>query len=210
MQALEKFLHADSPIPILIKVGLVHAQFETIHPFLDGNGRVGRLLTTFLLSQKMILGRPLLYLSYYFKLNRSEYYDRLQAIRDNGDWEGWLKFYLRGIFELSQRATEMARRIVGMREDHRQMMIDRMGSASGKALTLLESLYLMPMISVKEVAETTSFTYPNANHLVQRFVDMGLLHEMTGRRRNRRFAYGPYLDLFSKMESSPINTPDLG
>jgi Fic family protein len=98
---LEKFLHDPAPMPALVKVGLAHAQFETIHPFLDGNGRVGRLLITFLLCEQEILKRPLLYLSYYFKKNRLEYYDRLQAVRDHGDWEGWLKYFLRGILEVS-------------------------------------------------------------------------------------------------------------
>ena len=193
---LEKFLHDETPIPFLIKVGLAHAQFETIHPFVDGNGRVGRLLITFLLCQKEILKRPLLYLSHYFKLNRSEYYDRLQAIRHGGDWEGWLKFYLRGVFEVSQQATETARRIVQMREDHRQMVMNRMGGGGAKALALLESLYWMPIVSVKEIARVTSLSYPNANNIAQRFVKMKLLREITGQKRNRRFIYDPYFNLF--------------
>lgn len=196
LDSLEKFLHDESPMPFLIKVGLAHAQFETIHPFVDGNGRVGRLLITFLLCQKEILKRPLLYLSHYFKLNRSEYYDRLQAIRDEGDWEGWLKFYLRGVFEVSQEATETARLIIKMREDHRQMVTDRMGGGAAKALTLLESLYWMPIVSVKEIVRITSLSYPNANNIAQRFVEMNLLREMTGQKRNRRFIYDPYFNLF--------------
>lgn len=193
---LEKFLHDETPIPFLIKVGLAHAQFETIHPFVDGNGRVGRLLITFLLCQKEILKRPLLYLSHYFKLNRSEYYDRLQTIRHGGDWEGWLKFYLRGVFEVSQQATETARRIVQMREDHRQMVMNRMGGGGAKALALLESLYWMPIVSVKEIGRVTSLSYPNANNIAQRFVKMKLLREITGQKRNRRFIYDPYFNLF--------------
>src|SRR5208283_1175431 len=113
--SLEGFLH-DTSFPLLIQCGLVHAQFETIHPFLDGNGRVGRLLVTFLLCQKQALGRPLLYLSHYLKRHRAEYYDRLMAIRNLGDWEGWLKFFVRGIQEVTQEAAEKARRILGLRE----------------------------------------------------------------------------------------------
>ena len=103
---LERFLHAENPPPALIQVGLAHAQFETIHPFLDGNGRVGRLLITFLLTEKKLLARPVLYLSHYFKQRRAEYYERLQAVRDNGDWEGWLAFFLRGVVEVSRESTE--------------------------------------------------------------------------------------------------------
>jgi Fic family protein len=138
----------------------------------------------------------LLYLSHYFKLHRSEYYDRLQAIRDAGDWEGWLKFYLRGVFEVSQEATETARHIVKMREDHRQMIMDLLGGGAANGLTLLESLYWKPIVSVKEVVQITSLAYPNANNLAQRFVEMGLLREMTGQKRNRRFIYDPYFNLF--------------
>src|SRR5208337_73349 len=119
---LERFLHDTSRLPALIHCGLAHAQFETIHPFLDGNGRVGRLLVTFLLCQKHALGRPLLYLSHYLKKHRAEYYDRLMAIRNDGDWEGWLKFFVRGVYEVSQEATETARQILGLREEHRRLL----------------------------------------------------------------------------------------
>ena len=111
---LEKFLHDSTPIPALLKVGLAHAQFETIHPFLDGNGRTGRLLITFLLCEQNILKRPLLYISHYFKKYRTEYYDRLQAVRDTGNWEGWLKFFLRGVYEVAQEASATARKIVNL------------------------------------------------------------------------------------------------
>ena len=107
---LEKFFHDKKFMPLLIKVGLIHAQFETIHPFLDGNGRIGRLLITFLLCEKGILKLPLLYLSYYFKRYRSEYYDRLQAVRNRGDWEGWLKFFLRGVYEVAKEARKQPER----------------------------------------------------------------------------------------------------
>ena len=114
---LERFLHDRSTLPVLIHCGMAHAQFETIHPFLDGNGRVGRLLITLLLCERDVLRQPLLYLSYYLKAHRAQYYDRLMAIRHDGDWEGWLKFFLRGVFEVSQAATEVSRAIVDLRED---------------------------------------------------------------------------------------------
>src|SRR6266568_9580869 len=118
---LEKFIHEELPLPLLLKVGLVHAQFETIHPFLDGNGRMGRLLITFILCSEGVLRKPLLYLSYFFKANRLEYYEYLQKIRDEGDWESWLKFFLRGVFEVAQEATTTARSIVQLRERHRNI-----------------------------------------------------------------------------------------
>ena len=194
---LERFIHDDVPHPALIKVGLVHAQFETIHPFLDGNGRVGRLLITFLLCEKGILRRPLLYLSHHFRLHQTEYYERLQAIRDAGDWEGWLMFFLQGVQDVSIEATETARRIVSIREEHRRLITSKLGKSIGGGLTLLEALYKRPVVTVPHVADITNLAFPNANNLVNRFNELGLLREMTGQRRNRRFAYKPYLELLS-------------
>lgn len=194
---LESFLHDQSPMPVLVKVGLAHAQFETIHPFLDGNGRVGRLLITFLLCEKDVLKRPLLYLSHYFKQNRTAYYDLLQAVRDEGTWEEWLKFFLRGVFEVSQQATATARQIVNLREEHRQQLTENLRGSTANALTLLENLFWRPVISVGHASEVTGLGYPNANKLVSKFEELGLLREITGQKRNRRFAYQPYLDLFA-------------
>lgn len=200
---LEAFIHDDTPMPTLLKVGMIHAQFETIHPFLDGNGRIGRLLITFLLCEKAILKRPLLYLSYFFKRNRPEYYDRLQAIRDKGDWEGWLKFFLRGVYEVAREATTTAQRIVNMREQHREIVTSNLGRGAGKALLVLESLFQRPIISVPWVQEVTSLSYANANNLVKQLCDVNILREITGHRRNRRFSYGPYLDIFKDSETEP-------
>jgi Fic family protein len=194
----EKFLHQEQPMPELIKVGIAHSQFETIHPFLDGNGRVGRLLITFLLCEKEILKRPLLYLSHFFKLNRAEYYERLQAVRDRGDWESWLKFFLQGVAQVAEEATANARRIVKMREEHRQLILDRSGRASAKGLQLLERLYFRPIVSVPTIMEITGLSFANANSLARLLETMGLLRETTGRKRNRRFSYQPYLDLFQE------------
>jgi Fic family protein len=193
---LEKFLHSPKPIPTLIKVGLAHAQFETIHPFLDGNGRTGRLLITFLLCEQNILQRPLLYISYYFKKYRSEYYDRLQAVRDSGNWEGWLKFFLRGVYEVAQEAAATARKIVNLKEEHRQLVLNTMGRKSGNAIALLESLYFRPIFNVEHAEEITSLSYPNANALIKALSDIGLVEEITGQKRNRAFSYAPYLAVF--------------
>lgn len=193
---LEKFLHSPQPIPTLIKVGLAHAQFETIHPFLDGNGRTGRLLITFLLCEQNILQRPLLYISYYFKKYRTEYYDRLQAVRDSGHWEGWLKFFLRGVYEVAQEAAATARKIVNLKEEHRQLVLNSMGRRSGNAIALLESLYFRPIFTVEHAEAVTNLSYPNANTLIRDLSDIGLLQEITGQKRNRAFSYAPYLAVF--------------
>ncbi len=130
LDSLEKFIHQQTDIPFLLQCGLIHAQFETIHPFLDGNGRIGRLLVTFLLCQRGSLQKPLLYLSAYFKAHRLEYYERLMAIRDRGDWEGWLKFFLKGVYEVSKTATETARAILNLRENHRQLIARSTGASN--------------------------------------------------------------------------------
>ncbi|MFP4133262.1 MAG: Fic family protein [Halothece sp.] len=193
---LEKFLHDSTPLPALIKIGVAHAQFETIHPFLDGNGRTGRLLITFLLCEQDILKRPLLYISYYLKKHRTEYYDCLQAVRDDGNWERWLKFFLRGVFEVAQEASQTARQIVDLKEKHRQLLLDKMNRRSGNAINLLEMLYFKPIVSVENVQEIIELSYPNANQLVKDLCDLELLEEITGQKRNRIFAYKPFLDVF--------------
>lgn len=196
LAAFETFLHSDGRIPALVKIGLAHAQFETIHPFLDGNGRVGRLLITFLLCEKGTLMTPVLYISYYFKKHRTEYYTLLQNVRDTGDWESWLKFFLTGMAEVSREATEIARRIVALREGHRSLIVEHFGRVAGNALVVLESLYSRPFISVNEIAAMTAVTYPAASSLMEKFVEHGLLTEITGQARNRRFRYSPYVAIF--------------
>lgn len=192
----ERFLHADESIPALVKIGLAHAQFETIHPFLDGNGRVGRLLITFLLCEKGTLMTPVLYISHYFKGHRDEYYRLLQAVRDTGDWESWLKFFLTGMAEVSREATETARRIVALREHHRSLIVDSFGRVAGNALLVLEHLYSRPYVSVNEISELVGVSYPAASSLMAKFVKHGLLTEITGQARNRRFRYASYIEIF--------------
>jgi Fic family protein len=184
---LERFLHDTTSFPVLVHCALAHAQFETIHPFIDGNGRVGRLLITFLLCQREILQRPLLYLSLYLKAHRTEYYDRLMAIRTQGDWEGWIKFFLRGVFEISQSATATARAILALRERHRQAV---------ENTRLLDYLFEQPILSMRMAQNHLGCTYATARKYVEQFVEKQLLRELTGHERNRRYRYDPYLALF--------------
>ena len=196
---LENFLHSEDHLPPLIRIGLAHAQFATIHPFLDGNGRIGRLLITFFLCQQHILEKPVLYLSLFLKAHQTEYYERLQRIRDYGEWEKWLKFFLTGVRDVARQATDTARNIVALREKHRSLIIENFGSSSGNALRILESLYGQPGVSVNSVKDTLKISFPNANNLIGRFVDLDLLVEVTGNSRNRLFVYRPYTELFSPL-----------
>lgn len=163
---VETFLHQEDAVPLLITIGLAHAQFETIHPFLDGNGRIGRLLITFLLCERKVLHKPVLYLSHFFKQHREEYYDRLQAVRDKGDWEAWLTFFLRGVAEVSVEAAMTARNILALREEHRRPITDRLGRAAGNGHCLLEQLYEKPIVSVNDVRAISRTTFPSANQIV--------------------------------------------
>lgn len=197
---LEKFIHGDTLLPPLLKVGLVHAQFETIHPFLDGNGRVGRLLITFILCSKGVLRKPLLYLSHFFKVHRFEYYEHLQKIRDAGDWESWLKFFLQGVSEVAQQAIITANNIVQLREKHREIIATNFSRSAGPAYQLLEYLYKRPIVTASGVAAVTGLSYQNANKLVMNFQNIGLLRQMDTYQRNRRFIYSDYLAMFSDEE----------
>jgi len=192
---LEKYLHDSSPAPILIKTGLMHAQFEGIHPFLDGNGRIGRLLITFYLCQQGILHRPLLYLSEFIKKNRQEYYDRLNAFHGKDHIEGWLKFFLTGIIFTSDNAVTTARKILKLRQADMDKVAS-LGRSAEKALKLLNRLYKSPLVRVKDVEKVTSLKNPNALVLLAKFISLGILKEITGKKRYRVFAYQNYIDLF--------------
>ena len=196
MGALEKFLH-DDPVktPPLLKAALAHVQFETIHPFLDGNGRVGRLLITFLLCQRGILRRPLLYLSHFFKMNRAEYYDRLMAVRESGHWEQWLKFFLRGVAEVSASATATAEAILALQNEHRQIVLEKVGNAP-LGQRLLDFLLQQPLVTVRAIEAQLDCAYVTANKLAEQFAALGILRETTGGQRNRQYEYSPYLRLF--------------
>lgn len=196
--ALESFLHAETGLPLLVTIGLAHAQFETIHPFLDGNGRVGRLLITFLLCEKRVLEKPVLYLSYYFKRHRTRYYELLQAVRDAGEFEAWLEFFLTGVAEVSAEAAATARRILRLREEHRDLIAERLGRSAGNGHRALEYLYAHPIVSTGDIQALIGTSYPAANQLVERLVGVGILTEVTGQSRNRRFRYEPYIRLFAE------------
>ncbi|HEX9567027.1 MAG TPA: Fic family protein [Thermoplasmata archaeon] len=189
----ERFLH-EQELPPLIHAGLAHAQFETIHPFLDGNGRVGRLLITFLLVYRGVLHRPLLYLSVYLKRNRAEYYDRLMAIRNSGDWESWLHFFLTGVAQTAEEATATARAILDLREEHRRVIQERIAGVNG--LRLLDLLFERPLVHVNLVKDNLGIAFVTANKLVEQLDGLGILEEITGRRRDRVFSYVPYVTLF--------------
>ncbi len=190
---LETYIHEKNNLPALIKNALVHAQFETIHPFLDGNGRIGRLLITFLLVHEDILQKPLLYLSYYFKRNRDEYYDRLNGIRVKGDWEGWLKFFLKGIYEVSKEATDTAKSIIGLQELHRANLEN-----NPRGIKLLEHLFTTPIVTINDICRIAGISNATAGRLVKHMTDKGILKEITGYARNRRFLYKDYFDILKK------------
>ena len=202
---LERFMH-DPEYPVLLRAGLIHAQFETIHPFLDGNGRVGRMLITFLLCEQGVMSRPLLYLSHFLRRHRGEYYERLRAIRDEGDWEGWLKFFLRGVKEASGQASETARRILALREEFRSALA-KQGRASGTLLRALDTLFDQPVVGVRSLADRLGVTFASANGVAERLVQAGVLSEVTGQRRNRLFMFRPYVALFDSPSRSEKGAP---
>ena len=198
MRELDWFMASEIDLPLLIKIGLVHAQFETIHPFLDGNGRVGRLIMTLLLCKSKVLEAPVLYLSWFFNRNRTEYYERLQSVRDEGKWEEWLIFFLQAVKEVSEHAATTARRILEMRESNRHVINEKFGRSAAVGHRILDRLYQFPFVRVNEVVELTGKTYASANSLVARMVDCGLLVEYTGWTRNRRYLLHNYVGLFNE------------
>lgn len=203
LNELERFIHAEDTIPLLLKIGLIHAQFETIHPFLDGNGRIGRLLITLFLCERQILRRPLLYLSYFINRNKVEYYARLQAVRDEGAWENWIKFFLRGVHDVAQEATTKARAIVALRERHRALVARELPKGAGTGQRFLDFLYTRPVTSIKQAAQFLDISLTATNTLVSKFEKLGILVEMTQQGRNRRYAYQEYLELFDSAPTKP-------
>lgn len=198
MAGLEEFIHADTPeIPFLVKAGLVHVQFETIHPFLDGNGRLGRLLITFLLCTHGILKEPILYLSLYFKSHRQQYYDLLQRVRDQGDWETWLEFFLDGITETSLQAADAAREILWLFEADRHR-IEELGRPAASALRVHQMLQQKPLIVINEAAEKLKMSQPTVAKSIQHLEELGIVRETTGRQRGRRFVYSEYLNILNR------------
>jgi Fic family protein len=195
MSDLEKFLHdVPEPTPILVKAALAHVQFETIHPFLDGNGRVGRLLITLLLCSEKVLQQPLLYLSLYFKQNRDAYYDHLQRVRTHGSWEAWLEFFLEGVIAVAGSATETARRIRALVDDDREK-IHRLGRAAASALRVHDLAGRRVVLTATGTASQLGLSVPTVNAALARLQEARILREVTGRRRGRIFLYESYLEL---------------
>jgi Fic family protein len=195
---LERFVNEDRRFPVLIRAALVHQQFESIHPFLDGNGRVGRLLVTLMLIDDGCLKQPTLYLSDFFKRHRHDYYRALQRIRDEDDLEGWIEFFLTGVHEVARDGDATARKIQQMRENHRELIAAKL-SNSPTAHVLLEALFEQPSMSVRQVEQHIDRSYTAANQLVAQFENLGLVAEVTGQSRNRRYHYKPYLELFGEL-----------
>lgn len=198
MSDLEVFIHADTPeIPTLIKAGLVHVQFETIHPFLDGNGRLGRLLITFLLCTQGILREPILYLSLYFKTHRQQYYDLLQQVRERGDWEIWLEFFLDGITDTSLQAAEAAREILGLFEADRHR-IESLGRPAASALRVHQLLQQKPLVGIPDASQKLGISPPTIAKSIQHLGDLGIVREVTRKQRGRMFMYSDYLSILSR------------
>ena len=197
MGDLEHYIHGDARLPVLIDSAMIHYQFETIHPFLDGNGRLGRLLITFYLCWKNALHRPLLYLSYFFKRNRQEYYDRLQMVRETGNYEQWVAFFLKGVVETAASAMETAKKILELQSNHRSLLWKKKIS-SPIAVGMLESLFHKPYVSVNNVAKEFNISFQSASTLVSQFEKTEILEEITGRKRDKRYVYAEYVNILSE------------
>ena len=194
---LELYLHQSQTLPALVDCAMIHYLFETIHPFLDGNGRLGRLLITFYLHWQGVMDKPLLYLSYYFKRNRQEYYDRLNLARESGDFEQWIAFFLRGVVATADAAVETAKNILELQTAHRDLLWQKKIS-SPYAVGILERLFLTPYISVNDVATHLSMTYPTAAKVIGQLEGIGILKEVSGKQRDKRYLYVDYMTLLSE------------
>lgn len=193
----EHFLH-DPATPVLIKAALAHVQFETIHPFLDGNGRVGRLLVTFLLCAEDVLSDPILYLSLYFKTHRDEYYERLQRVRTHGEWEEWLRFFLRGVQETSKGAVDTAREILDLFERDRRRIREAAGARASSVLRVHEAMQRRPLLTIGGAAARSGVSVPTAQKALERMARLGITREVTGGRYGMTFLYKPYMDILER------------
>ncbi|MBI2976295.1 MAG: Fic family protein [Chloroflexi bacterium] len=198
MAALERFIHDEgTPCPALVMAALAHVQFETLHPFLDGNGRIGRLLIAFVLHHGGALSKPLLYLSLYFKQHRAEYYRLLDLVRMEGDWEAWLDFFLEGVENTASNAVQTAQRLLAMfREDADR--VQSIGRAAASALRVFNVLRERPLVTLNEVHRRAGISFPTATKGMNALVELGIVRELTGRRRNRVFAYDRYLSILNE------------
>lgn len=198
MGDLETFIHNEEiGLPILIKAALVHLQFESIHPFLDGNGRLGRLLITFLLCMEGALKEPILYLSLYFKTNRRYYYELLQQVREKGDWETWLEFFLEGVKETSEQAADTAKQILALFDADRKK-IEGLGRPAASAMRVHQYLQSKPILSVPSAVGALKLSAPTVRKSVSHLIDLGLVRETTGKQRDRLYVYSGYLDILNQ------------
>ena len=204
MTALERFLHStDDGLPVLLRAGLAHVQFETIHPFLDGNGRVGRLLITLLLCGAGLLSQPLLYLSLYFKQHRGDYYDLLNHVRRTGDWEAWLGFFLEGVKRTAQRAVSTARGLSRMfQEDHNRIQAAG-GRKTGSVLRVHDALKARPILSLPAACRNSELSFQTTASAMDLLASHGVAREITGKRRNRLFVYDRYLSVLNEETEAP-------
>jgi len=198
MSSLELFLHEErSGLPLLVRAALVHVQFETIHPFLDGNGRLGRLLITFMLCAQGVMREPILYLSLYFKKHRAAYYDLLDRVRAKGDWEAWVHFFLTGVKETAEQAVEATRRIVKLFEKN-QRQIESLGRPATSAMRLFAHLQRHPIVSIPLTARQIGISAPTVAQSLEHMHHLGFVHEITGHERHRLFVYEPYLTILNE------------
>ena len=199
MAALERFLHATNDgLPVLIRAGLAHVQFETIHPFLDGNGRVGRLLITLLLCHASVLHEPLLYLSLYFKQHRTAYYDLLNNVRRTGDWESWLAFFIDGVRTTAEGAGSTSRRLSHLFAADRTAIEQRFGRRAGSALRVYGALTEQPVLSLPSASTRTGLAFRTTASAMELLVDQGIAREITGKRRGRLFVHDRYLAILNE------------
>ncbi len=194
MSDLEKYINDDDALDVLIRAALIHYQFETIHPFLDGNGRIGRLLITLYLMDKGVLTTPALYISYFLKKNRIEYYDRMSEVRRNGNYEQWIKFFLQAIYESAEDATDTIDKLAAL-HDKNIAAIRGLGRAAKTALRLFAYLEENPIIDIQKTSTALAITYKTVSDSVRRLCEMGILTQNSGEQRNRTFSYAAYLDI---------------
>ncbi|MGA1848589.1 MAG: Fic family protein [Thermoplasmatota archaeon] len=198
LKNLETFMNDNTDLPPLIRASLAHYQFETIHPFLDGNGRMGRLLILLILLRDGHLKNPLLYISHFFRMQRSIYYEKLQNVRERGEWEGWIGFFLKGVKEVSEEASKRSLYILSLVKEHREIILGKLGRNGPRAVILLNAMMRRPVLDVNGIREITGLSYQNANRMASQLEDLGILVEVTGQRRNRIFEYKEYLDTLEK------------
>jgi Fic family protein len=196
--AFERFLHEEHPnLPLLVKAALVHAQFETIHPFLDGNGRLGRLLITFLMCVDGALREPVLYLSLFFKTHRERYYQLLQNVRETGDWEAWIAFFLEGVVETASQATETARQLLILFEADRKK-VSELGRSAASTLRVHQQLQRRPVLTIPAATKELGLSEPTVAKAIENLIGLGIVRETTGKRRRRVFAYVRYIDILNQ------------